>query len=311
MIFAILGILLSLGIIGGGGFIMFKILQETDPLKVDTSIGKRIETAQEFLPFEDITNNMLDLGGHQYRMYIEVSSINYFLRSEAEQKLINMSYQRFINSLSYPITIFVQTRVANNEELLEKLQEDYLRTSDRYPGLREYAEDNFEEMLLLYQQRGTDREKRKYIIVSFDDARSMTELNDEEKLNYAYEELTHRCKIILDGLSGVGLSAKILTTTEIAELLLSTYHKRNYSHLKALIGGEYTPLIVDGTNHIANEPDDGRLDWVLWEAQNKLSQEILDLSDDQEICLRTKQVIKEIEKTRQELAGYYKEHRIQ
>lgn len=310
MALVILGGLLLFGLIGGMGYAMWYVLKKTDPMRVDTSIGTKIETAQEFLPFSDIGNNMLDLGAHQYRMYVEVSSINYFLRTEEEQKMVNMSFQRFVNSLSYPITIFIQTRIANNEELLENLREDYVRTADRYPALREYAEENFEEMMMLYQARGTDREKRKYIIVSFDDANQLSELDDEGKLKYAYEELTHRCRIILDGLAAVGLNAKILSTTEIAELLLSTYHKRNYSHFKALIGGEYTPLIVNGTNHIAEAPEDGRLDWILWEAQNKLNQEILELSEDEEICQRTKQVIRELDQTRKALAGYYQEHRM-
>ena len=306
----ILGGVLLFMLIGGMGAAMWYVLKAADPMRVDTSIGTKIETAQEFLPFSDIRSNMLDLGGHQYRMYVEVSSINYFLRSEEEQKLVNMSFQRFVNSLSYPITIFIQTRVANNEELLENLREDYLRTADRYPALREYAEENFEEMMRLYQARGTDREKRKYIIISFDDANSLTELDEDGKVRYAYEELTQRCRIVLDGLAAIGLNAKILETTEIAELLLSTYHKRNYSHFKALIGGEYTPLIVNGENHIAEAPEDGRLDWILWEAQNKLNQEILELSDDKEVCEQTKQVIRELDKTRKALAGYYQEHRI-
>lgn len=303
----LLGVLLLLILFGGLGAACFYALKIANAKVADTSVGDRIETAQEFLPFQDIGYNMVDLGNHQYRAYIEVSSINYFLRTDDEKHLVELSFQRFLNSLSHPITLFVQTRVANSQELLNSLEEDYLKTIERYPALEQHAIDNFNEMAMLYHERGTDREKRKYIIVPFDEAANLTEVDDTERRLYAQEELYQRCRIIMDGLSNVGLKSKILNTSEIVELVFSTYHKQNYSHFKALLDGEYSPMIVDGRDRIQETGDEGRLDWILYEAQMKLQQEVLSLTNDEDIQRRAREAIQEVEAMRTALAGYYQE----
>ena len=303
----LLGVLLLLILFGGLGAACFYALKIANAKVADTSVGDRIETAQEFLPFQDIGYNMVDLGNHQYRAYIEVSSINYFLRTDDEKHLVELSFQRFLNSLSHPITLFVQTRVANSQELLNSLEEDYLKTIERYPALEQHAIDNFNEMAMLYHERGTDREKRKYIIVPFDEAVNLTEVDDTERRLYAQEELYQRCRIIMDGLSNVGLKSKILSTSEIVELVFSTYHKQNYSHFKALLDGEYSPMIVDGRDRIQETGDEGRLDWILYEAQMKLQQEVLSLTNDEDIQRRAREAIQEVEAMRTALAGYYQE----
>lgn len=304
----LLSVVLLLLLFGGLGGMFFYAFRIANAKIEDTSIGDKIETAQDFLPFQDIGYNMVNLGNHQYRAYIEVSSINYFLRTEDEKHLVELSFQRFLNSLSHPITLFVQTRVANSQELLADLEADYLKTIERYPFLEEHAVNNFNEMVELYQERGTDREKRKYIIVPFDEAANLTEADDAGRLAYAQEELYQRCRIIMDGLGNVGLKCKILSTYEIAELIFSTYHKQNYSHFKALLDGEYSSLIVDGRDRIQETDEEGRLDWILYETQMKLQQEVLSLSSDEDIQRRAREAIVEIESMRTALAGYFQNH---
>ena len=111
----------------------------------------------------------------------------------------------------------------------------------------------------------------------------------------------------MDGLSNVGLKSKILSTSEIVELVFSTYHKQNYSHFKALLDGEYSPMIVDGRDRIQETGDEGRLDWILYEAQMKLQQEVLSLTNDEDIQRRAREAIQEVEAMRTALAGYYQE----
>mgnify|MGYP004681797163 CR=1 FL=1 len=303
----LLSVVLLLILFAGLGGVFFYAFKIANASVADTSIGDRIETAQDFLPFQDIGYNMVDLGNHQYRAYIEVSSINYFLRTDDEKHLVELSFQRFLNSLSHPITFFVQTRVANSQELLAALEADYLKTIERYPFLETHAVDNFNEMAALYQERGTDREKRKYIIVPFDEAVNLTEVDDNERRAYAQEELYQRCRIIMDGLANVGLKSKILSTSEIVELVFSTYHKQNYSHFKAILEGEYSSLIVDGRDRIQETNEEGRLDWVLYETQMKLQQEVLSLSNDEDVQRRAREAIVEIEAMRTALAGYFQQ----
>ena len=58
------------------------------------------ETAQEFLPFEEIQDSMIYVGNGLYRMLIEVSSLNYYLRTEEEQETVEQQFRRALQHLS-------------------------------------------------------------------------------------------------------------------------------------------------------------------------------------------------------------------
>ena len=304
VVILILGMLVLFGGMGGA---MFWLLKKTDPNRTDTSVKDTIDVAQDFLPFDEIDGFAVHLGGHQYRAYLEVGSLNYFLQTRSEQDLVELSFQRFINSISHPISFYIQTRVTDNEELLAELRNDYIKTLEVTPSLAKFAQDNYDEMEELYMRRGTEREKRKYIIVPFDEAATLTESDNEAKREYALEELKQRCLMIKDSLSSIGLTAKILNENEIFELLMATYHKDNYKQTKAIINGEYTDLILHGTGRIDDITDSAKLDWILYEAQMKLQTELFAQSNDDEIKQRVRKTMKELDALRDSVAGYYKQ----
>lgn len=302
----VIAIVMMLVLFGGLGGTMFWLLKKTDPNRVDTSIKDNIDVAQEFLPFDTIDGFMVDLGGHQYRAYIEVGGINYFLQTKDEQDLVELSFQRFINSLSHPVSFYIQTRVTDNEELLNELKNDYVRTMELNPGLTKFIQQNYEEMEELYLRRGTELEKRKYIIVPFNEAATLSEADDYGKREYAKEELAQRCAIIKDSLSNVGLTSKILNEAEIFEMLMATYHKDNYKQTKAIIEGEYANLVVQGQGKIDDITDSATLDWILYEAQMKLQTELFGKTNDDEMKQRIRKTMKELDSLRDKVAGYYK-----
>ena len=55
------------------------------------------DSTQSLLPFEDIRDSMIHLGNHQYRAVLACTSINYGLKTEKEQDIIELSFQRFLN----------------------------------------------------------------------------------------------------------------------------------------------------------------------------------------------------------------------
>ncbi len=86
---------------------------------------------------EDIQDNMICLGGHKYRAVIEASSTNYNLKTDREKEIIELSFQRFINSLTFPITFFIQTKVLDNSKMLNQLENELAETVDKYPQMKE------------------------------------------------------------------------------------------------------------------------------------------------------------------------------
>ena len=286
--------------------IVLKKIKATDPSNIDPSLKIDTATTQSFLPFDTVKDSMIHLGNHQYRAIIKCSSINYALKTEKEQDIVELSFQRFLNSLSHPISIYIQTRTMDNSKMLESLREDILNTIDVFPQLRSYGEEYFEEMARIYETIGNSKEKKKYIIVPFDDACMLTESNDEEKYQHALEEMQNRCLIIMDGLQNVGISTTLLRTPDLIDLLYTSYHKDNANQSEELTQNKFMSLVVDGANKMEGLSDSARLDWILFEAQKRLEVELAsDKTTSPEMKEKAELGIMKINQLREEIAGYY------
>jgi hypothetical protein len=301
-------LIIFLLVVAGMGFAVYTVMKKTDPRRIDTSTIDTITTAQEFLPFEDIRDGMIILGGHKYRMVIEATSTNYNLKTDKEKELIEISFQRFLNSLTFPITFYVQTKKIDNSKMLSLLEEEIKATVSQFPELEEYGEIYLNEMMNLEGYIGNNKQKKKYIIVPYEEAINLPNLSDEEKYEYSLKEIYTRASIIVDGLSAVGIKARILDTKELAELVYSTYHKDNYSHVENITSGEFLSLIVDSKDRkMDNLTEDAKLDWILYEAQMRLKTELLGDNMPDFIRASAEKAIADIERIRDEVGGYYKQ----
>lgn len=271
----VIGIILMLLLFGGMGFAVFYQLKKTNPNNQDNSVKADIETAQEFLPFETIKDSMVNLGNHQYRAYVEVSSINYNLKTDKEKYIIEASFQRFLNSLTHPISFFIHTKTMDNTRQMKSLESDLQETLADYPNLAEYAEVYYDEFGKIYERIGNTKQKKKYVIIPFDDASSLTNSTDEEKYEYVLKEMYNRCQMVKDGLAAMGMDSHILTTPEIIELATSVYHRTNYTHIEGVIDGDFTSLIVEGNNESNEMEEKEKLDIILAEALKKIELEVL------------------------------------
>lgn len=271
----VIGIILMLLLFGGMGFAVFYQLKKTNPNNQDNSVKADIETAQEFLPFETIKDSMVNLGNHQYRAYIEVSSINYNLKTDKEKQIIEGSFQRFLNSLTHPISFFIHTKTMDNTRQMKSLEEDLQATLAEYPNLAEYAEVYYDEFGKIHERIGNTKQKKKYVIVPFDDASSLTNSTDEEKYEYVLKEMYNRCVMVKDGLAAMGMESEILTTPEIIQLAASVYHRTNFTHIEGVVDGDFTALIVEGGTQNGDMDEKEKIDIILSEALKKLEVEVL------------------------------------
>lgn len=299
IVFAVFGIV---------GVVVFMQIKKTDPSNIDTSLKTTSDTTQEMLPFEDIKDSMIHLGNFQYRAVIQVGSLNYNLKTEKEQDVIELSYQRFLNALSHPIQMVVYTKIMDNTKMLESLREDILESIESFPILEEYGEYYFGEMTNIYDNIGNNKEKKKYIIVPFDDAVLLTNSTDQEKYEYAMNELQNRCLIIIDGLQSLGLQADFLKSDELIDLLYTVYHKDSANQSENIASGDFLSLLVDGNDKLMDLSHEARLDWILYETQKRLEMELsTDKAVDNELKARANLAIQKISDLRNEVAGYYKE----
>ncbi|MCU5282387.1 hypothetical protein OCA22_28980 [Bacillus cereus] len=304
----IIGTVLLLALFGGMGWAVMYQLKKTDPKQADTSTREDIQNAQDFLPYKDITDSMIDLGQHHYRAIIECNSINYDLKTEKEKEIIDLSFQRFLNSLSHPITFFVHTRTIDNAKTLKLLEDDILTTIKDYPNLESYGDAYYSEMANLPTIIGNNKQKKKYIIVPYMEANELTTATDEEKYDYSAKELYTRCQMLIDGLAGIGVKGNILETNEVAEVIFGVYHRQNHSHAEGVVSGEYLNLMVEGKKNPLQEVlPEGKLDWILYESQIRLEKELLESNGvDADVKGSANKAIQEINKIREAVAGYYK-----
>lgn len=255
------------------GIAMFIALKKF-PAATGAASAKDFSNAQDFLPFEDIKDGVIDLGGFEYRAIIECQSINYDLKTSKEKEMIDASFQRFLDSLSFPITIHLQTKTIDNTKVLQTLENDMISTVEDYPQLYDYAVKYLDEMARITETIGNNKQKRKYIIVPYSEAATLTYSNDAEKYEEALRALYLRCQLICDGLGAMGIQTKQLTSIEIAELIYSTYHRDNYSDIDQILSGDYMSLIVDGPNALSEMAKNNSMVWMIGELENRLKMEI-------------------------------------
>lgn len=303
----IISLIFFLMILGGMGYLIMWQIKKTDPKNNDTSLKTDIETAQEFLPFHDISDSIINLGNHEYRTIIEVSSINYTLKTHQEKDVLELSFQKFLNSMNFPFSFFIHTKTVDNKKMLDMLNEDISETLKTFPQLEDYGVQHYEDMANIQDRIQTTKQKKKYIIVPYNDSISLTNLSDSEKYMESAKELHSRCTLIIENLESMGLRGNVLDTNEIATVITSMYHRTNYSHIEGVVSGDYLETFVMGNNKMANVLSEGKLDLIILEAKTKLETELLNnRNTHSEVIESVKQVIIELEIIRDTFGGYYK-----
>ena len=74
------------------------------------SKSKQRTGSRRQIQIKEVKDGIILLSNNQYRAVLETSSINFELKSEAEQDVIIDSFQNFLNSLSFPVQILVRVR---------------------------------------------------------------------------------------------------------------------------------------------------------------------------------------------------------
>src|SRR3989338_8130642 len=81
-----------------------------------------VKSTQSFLMLSEIKNDTVILEDGTLRAIIGVSSTNFDLKSQDEQNAIIYNFQRFLNSLEFPVQILMQSRKMEIGSYIEKLK---------------------------------------------------------------------------------------------------------------------------------------------------------------------------------------------
>ena len=236
----------------------------------ETSYNK--QSIFDFMEFDKIEDNMIiRKNGAKYVMAIECQGINYDLMSGLEKNSVEQGFLQFLNTLRYPIQLYIQTRTVNlenslavykvkvnnirNQFMKKQMEYNLLVNSGNQPekvirdarfelvkaqNLYEYGLDiiqntekmNFNKNIL---------KKNYYVIISYTpEDISQTEYAKEEVRDMAFSELYTKAQSIISSLSVCGINGKVLDSKELVELIYIAYNRDEaevYELKKALDAG--------------------------------------------------------------------------
>lgn len=214
------------------------------------------QSIYSFMDFDKIDDNMIYRKRlNKYIMIIESQGINYDLMSGMEKNSVEQGFLQFLNTLRYPIQIYIQTRpvdlgssILTYKEQVNKIRDRLTKKQFEYNNIKNKLEDNktikeqqYEILKLenLYEYgvdiiKNTERmnmnrnilRRHYYIVISYipeDDVKSKYDV--EEIKNMAFNELYTRAQSLINALNVCGINSKILDSYELAELLYIAYNR--------------------------------------------------------------------------------------
>ena len=217
------------------------------------------EDVFDFMEFDKIEDNMIiQKKGARYVMVVECQGINYDLMSQAEKVGVEEGFIQFLNTLSHPVQIYTQTRKINLESSIQtykaevdKIEQEYSRQKMRYQNimaspnataeqkkqalyeftkdknLYEYGKDiiyNTEKMSL---NRNILNKKYYIVIPYYSEELGQNEFDKDEVREMAFSELYTRAQAIIRTLSVSGVMGRVLSSTELADLLYFAYNRED------------------------------------------------------------------------------------
>lgn len=288
LLLGVLGIMFFILIILIGIYVIIRIKsknkQKEDENEENVSSKSKVEQMYNlksifnFMEFDKIEDNMIvQKKGKKFIMIVKCQGINYDLMSGVEKSGVEQGFIQYLNSLRYPIQIYIQTRtvdltgsISTYKQKIRKLGDDLAHKEFDYNqkvrsgqyNRKQLEKERFELVKArnLYEY-GTDivantermslnksiLTKQYYIVLSYyPEEVSNSNYSADEISGMAFSELYTRAQTTINLMSVCGVAGKILDSYELAELLYSAYNRdeaENYDLQKAINSG-YDSLYV-------------------------------------------------------------------
>jgi len=191
---------------------------------------RKLKSTQRFLPIKEIRDGIISLKAGGYRAVLMVNSINFDLKSADEQQALIGSYQNFLNGLSFPIQILIQSRTLDLDDYIAELSKTAESQSNELLRAQTNEYTNFISNLIGV---ASIMSKTFYIVVPIAPAATATGLSlfgrrgpvtAGKKFEDIKTELTERIGVVSAGLGALGLTNVPLNTQELIELFYTTYN---------------------------------------------------------------------------------------
>jgi hypothetical protein len=238
------------------------------------TMNARAEKMKDFMEFDRIEDDMIvQNDGNRFCMVIRCMGINYDLMSENEMMAVEEGFSNFLNTLKFPIQLYVQSRTLDLSEGISKYRERLsslkdeadqfisgaLRAQRSNPNMSQEQEQKLDyeikkrrnlldygnDIVNYLERMSSNRDilQRKFYMVASYDTLEMgftAGYTADDIKDMAYSELYTRCKTLQSAIYSCGIETEILRTEDLAELLFIAYNKDDASAFnvkEALDGG--------------------------------------------------------------------------
>ncbi|MEX1995580.1 MAG: hypothetical protein WD887_02275 [Candidatus Saccharimonadales bacterium] len=235
-----------------------------------SSAPANTESTQNSLLISEVRDGIVIMNDGTFRAVIMCKSINFDLMSPQEREAVEFSFQGFLNSLYFPIQIFIRSQKVDLRPYLQKL--DRIRSQQDNMLLALLMED-YVAFLSDISQQTNIMDKRFYVVIQYPDPdenlksalrqstgffSGIAELVtpgknpqvtiDETMLENAKTELRNRVQAAMQGLTQCGVQSLPLDTQELIEMYYDAYNPDTATrqHLKNF-GDVATPVITKAT----------------------------------------------------------------
>ena len=230
--------------------------EENKNISKNTNVQSK-QSIFNFMEFDTVRDNMIiQKKGTRYLMVVECQGINYDLMSGVEKTSVEEGFVQFLNTLRYPVQIYIQTRSINLESSLavyrDKVKDVEMKLRNmqmRYEQMREsgeYTNDDLKKAFFeltkqanLYEYgksvlQDTEKmslnknilNKKYYLIIPYYSAEAGNDKLDKNEVEgLAFSELYTRAQSLIRSISICGVRGKILQSNDLIELLYMAYNR--------------------------------------------------------------------------------------
>jgi len=193
------------------------------------------KTTQDFVPINDIKDNVVILKDGTMRSILLASSINFALKSSDEQRAILSQFQSFLNTLDFSLQFYVQSRRLDIEPYLAQLRErEPLQDNDLMRiQIREYM-----DFIKTFTTEVDVMTKNFFIVVPYTPKDiNLGSVFGKQKKDALYDtkfeenrlQLEQRASLVEQGLNRVGVRTIALENEALVELYYHIFNPADIS----------------------------------------------------------------------------------
>ena len=176
--------------------------------------SKSKASSRQQVAIRGVRNGILILPSNEYRAILQVSSLNFELRSEEEQDAIIEIYESFLNSVGSSLQILVRTREIDMDKYLDDLKS---RLHEEKEQIYRTQLENYDEFIRSLITTNKILTRHFYIIVPYrPPSRADFELVEEQ--------LNLKLDIVAKGMMRLGMHSMQLDSLAVLDLFYSFYN---------------------------------------------------------------------------------------